>query len=362
MTNDPLPASTDATEPRIEATPVPAPARVERRRVSFWASAAVVALIIALVAALYAHYQLAALRMESARRLTELELSVARSGEVANRADAEARAARERAALLESKLGEEQEQREALQQLYADLSRGRDDAVLVDVERLITMASQELAISGNVNTALAALQTADARLARVDNARFLPLRRLLARDIERLKVAPTVDVTGIALKLDQLMGGAENWPLLAEAKAPAGSASTAADPDAPTAGSTRWERIIEKFRSELGEYRDLIRIRRVETQDGLLLSQAQQQLVRQQLKLRLFDARQALVARNDRLYRADMGEALALMARYVDVRSPAAGAAFAQIKQLAAIPLSVDVPNINDSVAAVRAARPAAAR
>lgn len=360
MTNDPLPASTDATEPRIEATPVPPVARAVRRGVSFWTSAAIVALIIALVAALFAHYQLAALRMESARRMTELELSVARSGEVANRADAEARAARERAALLESKLAEEQDQREALQQLYADLSRGRDDAVLVDVERLITMASQELAISGNVNTALAALQTADARLARVDNARFLPLRRLLARDIERLKVAPTVDVTGIALKLDQLIGGAENWPLLAEAKAPAASTPAAAEPD--PMGTTRWERLIEKLRGELGEYRDLIRIRRVETQDGLLLNQAQQQLVRQQLKLRLFDARQALMARNDRLYRADMGEALALMARYVDVRSPAAGTAFAQIKQLAAIPLSVDVPNINDSVAAVRAARPASAR
>lgn len=358
MTNEPLPASTDATEPRTEATSVPDTARAARRGGSFWIAAAVGALVVALTAALYAHYQLAALRMDSARRLTDLELAIARTGETAGRADAEARAARERTALLEARLSEEQGQREALEQLYSDLSRGRDDAVLVEVERLITMASQELAISGNANTALAALQTADARLARVDSARFLPLRRLLARDIERLKVAPAVDVTGIALKLDQLSNGAENWPLLAEAKPLAGTSPPAAiEPESPSVRSTRWERWIERLRSELGEYRDLIRIRNVETADAVLLNQQQQQLVRQLLKLRLSNARQALLARNDRLYRADLGEAQALMLRYVDVRSPAAAAALAMIKQLTTTALSVDVPQVNDSVAAVRAAR-----
>lgn len=358
MTNDPLPTSTDATATRIEAATVPADARAARRAPSLWAALAFAALVIALTAALYAHHQLAELRRDSARRLTDLELAVARAGETANRADAEARAARERAALLEARLTEEQGQREALEQLYSDLSRGRDDAILVEVERLITMASQELAISGNANTALAALQTADARLARVDNARFLPLRRLLGRDIERLKVAPAVDVTGIALKLDQLAGGAENWPLLAEARPLVGtSPAVVVEPGSPPAGSTKWEQWVERLRSELGEYRDLIRIRNVETADAVLLNQQQQQLVRQLLKLRLSNARQALLARNDRLYRADLGEAQALMLRYVDVRTPAAAAALALVKQLTTTSLSVDVPQVNDSVAAVRAAR-----
>ncbi len=172
--------------------------------------------VLGLAAALYAHLQLTQVRKEASRRLTELEQTTVRTADIATRADAEARAARERAALLEARVAEEQGQREALEQLYADLSRGRDEAVLVEVERLVAMAGQELAISGNVGTALAALQTADARLARVDSARFVPLRRVIARDIEKLKAAPTVDVTGIALKLDQLATGAESWPLLSD--------------------------------------------------------------------------------------------------------------------------------------------------
>jgi uncharacterized protein HemX len=321
--------------------------------------------ILALLAAAYAHYQLDVVRKEAARRLTDLEQASARATDTASRADAEARAARERTSLLEARLAEEQGQRESLEQLYADLSRGRDDAVLVEAERLISLAAQELAVSGNLNTALAALQTADLRLARTDSPRFLPLRRVLARDTERLKTAPSVDVTGMALKLDQLAAGADHWQLAADAKpvaaAPAArrDPGTGPDPGAPSPGSGRWEQLLERIQRELGEYRELIQIRRVDDPDALWLSTAQQQLVRQQLKLRLLTARQALLARNDRLFRSDLAEAQTLTARYFDPRQAAVAAALGQMKQLAAMPLSVDAPQINDSVAAVRAARTA---
>ena len=350
------PAPPTDTGPLTGTEPSP-PAVEPRRSAAIWLVGALA--LAALVAALYAHYQLASLRKESARRLTDLEQAVVRVNEAANRADAEARSARERALLLESRLAEEQGQREELEQLYADLSRGRDEAVLVEVERLVTVAGQELAINGNVGTALAALQTADARLARVDSARFLPLRRVLARDVERLKGAPTVDITGMALKLDQLAAAAESWPLVSDPRppAPAPAEPTPFDPRHPSAGTPWWERWIERLQSELGEYRDLVRLRRVDTPEPLLLTPQQQQLVRQQLKLRLLNARQALLARNDRLFRADLGEAQTLIQRHVDLKQANTAAALASIKQMAGTPLSVDAPQINDSIAAARAAR-----
>ena len=260
--------------------------------------------------------------------------------------------------VLEARLADEQGQREALEQLYTDLSRGRDEAVLVEVERLVAVASQELSVSGNLNTALAALQTADLRLARSDSARFLPLRRVIARDIERLKVAPSVDVAGMALKLDQIAAAVDNWPLLSDARPP-GDAQPApnAAANAPSPGLPRWERWLERLRSELGDYRDLVRWRRVDTPEALLLVPQQQQLVRLQIKLRLLNARQALLMRNDRLFRADLGEAQTLVSRYVDVRQANVAAAVATMKQLGSTALSVEVPQINDSLAAVRAAR-----
>jgi uncharacterized protein HemX len=232
--------------------------------------------------------------------------------------------------------------------------------VLVEVERLITVAAQELQLSGNVATALAALQTADARLSRSDNARFVPLRRMLARDIERLKAAPAVDFTGIALKLDQLASSVDSWPLLAAVTtAPTPATASTADSAVPSTPSGWWQRQWRALLSELGEYRDLVRIRHVDSPESVLLDAQQQTLVRQQLRLRLLNARQALLARNDRLFRADLSEAQALMARYVDLRSGPAAGALALMKQLASTALSVELPTISDSMAAVRAVRTA---
>lgn len=362
MNNNELPPSETAQPPAVpqtsaNAAPVEPPSTPPARRSSApWA--AIIAIGLAIAAAAYAHVQLGNLRKESARRLGELEQATLRANETANRADAEARAARERTALLEARLAEEQGQREALEQLYADLSRGRDEAVLVEVERLVAMAGQELSISGNVATALAALQTADVRLARTDSARFLPLRRMIARDIERLKVAPTVDIAGMAVKLDQIAAGVDSWPLLSDARA-ASAAAPAPTPEtvAPSPGTSWWERWIERLQAELGEYRDLVVLRRVETPESLLLQPQQQQLLRLQIRMRLLTARSALLTRNDRLFRADLLEAQALITRHVDVRQPNVAAALATIRQFATTALSMEVPQINDSLAAVRAAR-----
>lgn len=360
VTTEPLNSPPDSPpEPADSAAPAAAaPVAQTGRRRSLIGWIAALALIIGVFAVFFSRYELDAVKRESARRLAELQQAVSAATETATRADAEARAARQQAAVVEARLAEVQGQREALEQLYSDLSRGRDEVVLVEVERLITLAAQELQISGNVSTALAALQTADARLARSDSARFVPLRRVLARDIEKLKAAPTLDTTGMALKLDQLAHAVETWPLLSDAK-PAPSAPTKQVPAAapPSPPARWWERRWDYLQRELEEFRDLIRIRQVEGPDSVLLNTQQQTLVRQLLRLRLVNARQALLARNDRLYRADLAEAQSLMNRYVDTRQAPTASAAALIKQLASTPLSVDLPQINDSLAAVRAVR-----
>ena len=86
----------------------------------------------------------------------------------------------------------------------------------------------------------------------------------------------------------------------------------------------------------------MIRIRQVNSPESVLLDAQQQTLVRQQLRLRLLNARQALLARNDRLFRADLAEAQALMKRYVDTQSPLVAGAVGMIGQLALTALCRD--------------------
>lgn len=353
-------ASDTATS--LPPPPVAAPPQVELRR-GAWSRLVIPAVVVLTLALAWSFIGQNRFKNDAGRRIAELETQLRNSRDMAQHAEAVARAANDKVGVLERRLDEEQGQREALQQLYADLSRGRDDAALVEVDRLVAIAAQELQLAANVNAALAALQTADARLSRIDNARFMPLRRALARDIEKLKAAPAVDVTGLALKLDALAQSAESWPMLAEAQplVPAAGKPSAAAP-APEAkpvstldeAAEGWARVRAWLAQEFGE---LVRIREVQAPDSLLIGVAQQRLVRQEVRLRLLDARQALMSRNDRIFRADLAEADALLARYFDVRQPAVAAGQAQLRALAKTALSVDLPSVAESAGAARQLR-----
>lgn len=266
------------------------------------------------------------------------------------------RAARSETQGLAAELERLRDQRTELDQLYLDLTRGRDEAALVEVERLIGMAAQSLQISGDIGTAVAALQAADARLARIDRPQLLNLRRTVARDLDRLRSAPAVDITGQAVRIDQLINAVDSWPLLAEPPPKSKAPETRKPAPVPATGADDWWARLRQWLNE--EFGDLLRIREVETPEALLLTEAQQRLARQQMRLRLLNARQSLLLRNDRLYRADLAETQALLSRYFDTRQPAVVGAATQLRSLAQAPLSVDVPQITDSLNALRSARP----
>ncbi len=287
------------------------------------------------------------------QRLQQLESEGAAAAE---RGEQALRAARAETQKLAEDLERLRQQRADLDQLYLDLTRGRDEAALWEVERLVTVAAQELQVGGNLGTALAALQAADARLARIDRPQLVNLRRALTGDVERLRSAPAVDITGLAVKLDQLAAAVDGWPLLAEPprKGPAAPAAPAEARSSDPVEAGAWASVRRWLREEFG---GLVQIRQVDTPEALLLDATQQRLARQQMRLRLLNARQALLQRNDKLYRADLGEAQQLLGRFFDVRQPAVAAAAAQLKSMAQAPLSVDMPRVDATLTALRAAR-----
>ena len=130
------------------------------------------------------------------------------------------REAQAKLALLETRLSESQSQQAALEALYRELAPSRDDLALNEVEQVLLIANQQLALAGNVPAALAALQLADAKLARIDRPPLGPLRRALARDVDRLKALPFVDVTAITLKLDQAIAQVDTLPLAKDERLP----------------------------------------------------------------------------------------------------------------------------------------------
>jgi uncharacterized protein HemX len=344
MTEATAPPAPEPQPPRCRASD--APSRFGRRR-------ALLTLIgIALAVSL------AYLVIDSRRQaLLQAELAESRAREAAE-ATAREKAAAQQAQEAQRRLAELEQAAADAAAADAGTGPGRDEALLLEVERLVTLAMHDLQLSRQTATALAALELADARLAAVNAPRWAPLRRALARDLERLRAVPAVDTTGIALKLDQLIGSVDLWPLAnapvpPPAKAAPRPAPKKAEPPPPPPPSL-WDRLRAWIGEEFG---DLVRIHRVATPQALLLDAEQERLLRQQLKLRLLGARLALLARNDRLYHADLENAQTLLALYFDPRHAAVGTAAATLRQLNAVSLAVEVPTLSDSQAALRAAR-----
>ncbi len=272
--------------------------------------------------------------------------------------------------VLEGKQIEAQSQQLALEQLYQDLFKKREDWALAEIEQVLSTASQQLQLAGNVQGALIALQNADARLARSDTPQFVAVRRAIGRDIQRLKALPSLDLTGVALRLDSVISQIDTMPLLSDEK-PALPVSepknhrepikmkTAKTPavNEPLANDwwpvakARWESWTNEMWSEIQQ---LIRVRSVETSDALLLSPTQAYYARENLKLRLLNARMALLSRNESAFRSDMIASQDSIAKYFDTRAKQTQTAQAMLKQVQSSNLAIEMPTLSESLNAVR--------
>ena len=222
---------------------------------------------------------------------------------------------------------------------------------------------------------LAAIQNIEARLARESDARLGPVRAVLARDIERLRVHPSSDVGRLALRLEALIAALDQLPLLATIREPVETANGLADaapgngspaaPLAPEAGASPPESLwsTDRIGATLGafgkELRELFRVRRVDSPDAVLVAPQQAYFLRQNLRLMLLNARLALLSRNGDAYRADLERARRWIDSYYDGEHRNVIAVQNQLRQMLDAKLVLEPPRIDDSLAAVRKARAA---
>lgn len=293
------------------------------------------------------HRQLEALRQELARKLADSDLQSKESRLVSQQVRAATQEAAVKIGVLEAKLAESQSQQIALESLYQDLSRNRDEWAYAEIEQSLLIASQQLQLAGNVKSALIALQNADARLQRMDRPQLTALRNAITRDMEQLKAVPHVDVIGISARLDALIAAVDKLPLSMELR-PAGNAPA---PVAEVAGGNAWTRFLREAWNDL---RQLVRVQHMDTADVPLLTPTQSFFLRENLKLRLTGARLALLTRDQASYKDDLNAARTWVTRYYDTGDKAVASAAAALRTLHDSPISIQLPDISATLDALR--------
>ncbi len=369
--------STDTPQKQAIAPALPEPIYAQKKA---WIEPSYVlsGVLAILLAALWlsSQGQMSSLREEVARRLQSADANSSETKILAKAVQESSKEIQTKVILLEGRQTEAQSQQLALEQLYQDLSKNRDEWALAEIEQVLATASQQLQLAGNVQGALIALQNADSRLAKSEKPQFITIRRAIAKDIEKLKSLPTLDLTGIALRLDSVIAQVDHIPLWSDEK----SVVTAVAPKAPlrvlpkssvtnskngknssiengseNGWASRIQDYWQSFSSELlGEVKQLIRVRSVETPDALLLAPSQAYFARENLKLRLLNARLALLSRNEGAFRSDMIAAQDAIAKYFDTRTKQAQTVQALLHQVQGSNLSIEMPTLADSLYAVR--------
>src|SRR5574340_761608 len=160
------------------------------------------------------HRAISDMQQQLAEKIAEMDGADRKSQMLLEQSQGEVRELSAKVVTLEARYAEAQNQRAALEALYNDLSVSRDETALAEVEQMLLIAGQQLQLSANVKAALIAMQSADARLQRMDRPAFNGLRKAIGQDMDKLRALPSVDITGINLLLDNLIGAVDVLPLV----------------------------------------------------------------------------------------------------------------------------------------------------
>lgn len=387
---DKTPATDPAVHPAAPGASAPASApadSVKARPAKRGSGPLVTALIIVILLAAGLGYalwqqrtQFVAAGREVASRLETLTADVAQARKDTREALALAQAQAGRLADLEESVRETQSQYSALQQAWQNFNDSASDELLAnDVERLLTIGSQQLRLAGNVSNAIVALETAQARLARADRPRFSSLQQAINGDLNRLRAVSTVDIPAQSARIERLTALIGKAPLLvpdvaAPGIAPAGEARpaapapVAADPQAALPADApwwqRWRAEVASWPGRAGsalahELGGLITIQRVDEPAALLLSPEQADQVRGTLRQRLLTVQLAMLMRQPAVWKSELDNVGTTLAKYFDNRSPDTVAAQSLARELAQTDIAVRMPDVSDSLNAVAALRAA---
>lgn len=314
----------------------------------------------ALILVLLALFTLAWQWLNTRHRFNEVEKSLSQKLEeynalnqqslaLAKQAEERSTQANARTVLLEQKLAESRDQQEVLQTLYDQLAENREATAVAEVEQLLTIANQQLQLAGNVKSALLALQAADKRLQPLDLPRATQLRETLRLEIENLRKLPQVDVISISMQLESLADLCSTLPLISE-RQPTLNANAAKKNETLPAHLNA----LQKFGfSVWDDIKNLVTVERIDKPEPPLLSADHAFYLRENLKLRLLTARIALLQHDEASYRADLKTVGLWLNQYFDTKHPDAIKAFNILKKISAKDISIELPELTESLSAV---------
>lgn len=289
---------------------------VRRRVWSLWVPLAVASL--ALLVSVLLWQKLSRIQEQLARQSADAGQQSLEAKAWAKQAQETVKDSTARLTLMEARLGEVALQRGQLEELIQSLSRSRDENLVVDIEAALRMAQQQAQLTGSMEPLLAALKSAQVRVKRAAQPRLAPVLRAIEKDLDRLNTLQAFDLPGLLIKLDEGVALVDGLVLANQDLPSSAMNRSMTEAGDESASPSWWMAGMMQFANQL---KGLVRVSRIESPEAALLSPEQGFFLRENLKLKLLNARLGLLARQKDAARADLVSASVIVRRYADASS-----------------------------------------
>ena len=202
---------------------------------------------------------------------------------------------------------------------------------LAEVDYLLRLANERLKLFSDPLAADQALEVADMHLEALDNPIYLGVRQDIASARRALSTVQVPDYLEIAGRLDSIQQQIASLPFQGQ------------DPVAKTAGAAEGEGWWEKVK---GVFSNLVTVRRSTDQENERISLQDKDYIRQRVWLQLEIAHLSLMQRDQQAFRTSLQRIQESLSTWFDQDDAAYKGIEQEIKQLSAIDVDVDIPDI----------------
>ena len=322
------------------------------------------------------HKRVQGLEQELVRRQQDSQGQATEARVAAKQAQELAREAAARVTLLDTRLSEVALQRSQVEDLIKTLNVSRDENLVYDLEAGLRVASQQAALTGSAEPLITALQSADERLTRAKQPRLDNVRRAVAKDLDRVRATRVADINALTIRLDEAVRLVDEIPLINQPEAVSKLSATAspasngkASHGASVPGNTAsgaapsddgWRSTVLSWtrgaaESVWSETRSLVRVTRIAQPEGMLIAPDQAFFLRENVKLRLLNARLALLSRQTPQAAADLRLVERTLPRYFEAQSRKTQLLQSMVSDVIAQSQQTAVPRPDDTLAALAA-------
>ena len=234
---------------------------------------------------------------------------------------------------------------DGLAKRIADVSGRRpSDWLLAEADYLVKLAGKKLWLENDVKSAIMLLKSADVRISDLADASLLPIRALLAKDIQTLQQVNQVATESIALSISALIAQVDTLPLdrlkLPDAEAPAQQAAVSYD-------VTNWQENLKASWDAIVS--DFVTVEKRTAAVTPFMSAKQQWLAREQLKFALLNAQQAVMQEQSTLYKQALQQSLDIVVAHYQLYNVGVEAYINSIQELVMLDTSRELPAQLDS-------------